>query len=174
MTKDTDTSPQTAPGPGLFPEPERTPLPALLDDVKRIGFGQLHDRLEAEGHPQIRNAHGCVFRYIDVDGSRLTELATQSGVTKQAVGEFVNELQALGYVERAPDPLDGRAKIIRLTERGRDARRAALRIFADIERDWAERFGEDRVGELRDLLEAIAAADHAAAPAEQAAAAYRP
>jgi DNA-binding MarR family transcriptional regulator len=154
-------------------EPERIPLPALLDDCKRIGFGELHSRLEAEGHPQIRNAHGCVFRYIDIDGSRLTDLAAQSGVTKQAVGEFVDELQALGYVERAPDPLDGRAKIIRLTDRGRDARRAALRIFEDIEREWGERFGEDRVAELRDMLEAIAAADERAAPAERATAAYR-
>jgi DNA-binding MarR family transcriptional regulator len=154
-------------------EPARTPLPALLDDVKRIGFGELHRRLETEGHPQIRNAHGCVFRYIDVDGSRLTELATQSGVTKQSVGEFVNELEALGYVERAPDPMDGRAKIIRLTERGQDARRAALRIFDDMEREWAERFGEDRVAELRELLEAIAAQDRVAAPAERVAAAYR-
>ena len=102
--------------------PERTPLPALLDDAKRIGFGELHRRLEAEGHPQVRNAHGCVFRYIEPDGSRLTELAAQSGVTKQAVGEFVDELEGYGYVERVPDPLDGRAKIIRLTERGRDAR----------------------------------------------------
>jgi DNA-binding MarR family transcriptional regulator len=155
------------------PQPERTPLPALLDDVKRIGFGELHRRLETEGHPQIRNAHGCVFRYIDVDGSRLTELATQSGVTKQSVGEFVDELEALGYVERVPDPMDGRAKIIQLTERGRDARRAALRIFDDMEREWAERFGEERVAELREVLEAIAAQDMVAAPAERVAAAYR-
>ena len=152
---------------------DKIPLPALLDDVKRIGFGELHRRLEAEGHPQIRNAHGCVFRYIDPDGSRLTQLAAQSGVTKQAVGEFVDELERLGYVERAPDPLDGRAKIIQLTEPGRDARRAALRIFDDMERDWAERFGEDRVAELRELLETIAAEDELAAPAERVAAAYR-
>jgi DNA-binding MarR family transcriptional regulator len=154
-------------------EPERLPLPALLDDCKRVGFGELHARLEAEGHSQIRNAHGCVFRYIDVDGSRLTDLAAQSGVTKQAVGEFVDELQALGYVERAPDPIDGRAKIIRLTERGRDARRAALRIFDDIEREWGDRFGEDRVAELREVLEAIAAEDERAVPAERATTAYR-
>lgn len=165
MTKITDTSPQT--------DSERTPLPALLDDVKRMGFGELHSRLEADGHPQIRNAHGCVFRYIDIDGSRLTDLATQSGVTKQAVGEFVDELQELGYVERVPDPVDRRAKIIRLTHRGRDARRAALRIFEDIEREWGERFGEDRIAELRDLLEAIVAEDETAAPADRVAAAYR-
>ena len=96
-----------------------------------------------------------MFRYIQPQGSRLTELAAQSGVTKQAVGEFVDELEGYGYVERIPDPLDGRAKIIRLTERGRDARLAALRIFEDMEREWAERFGERTIAELREVLEAL-------------------
>jgi DNA-binding MarR family transcriptional regulator len=146
----TDQKPESS-----FPVTERTPLPALLDDAKRVGFGELHRRLEEQGHPQIRNAHGCVFRYIDVDGSRLTDLSAQSGVTKQAVGEFVDELEGYGYVERIPDPLDGRAKIIRLTERGRDARLAALRIFEDMEREWAERFGERTIAELREVLEAL-------------------
>ena len=146
-------------------EPDRTPLPALLGDVKQIGFAELHRRLEAEGHPQIRNAHGCVFRYIDVDGSRLTELAAQSGLTKQAVGEFVDELEQHGYVHRVPDPIDGRAKIIRLTKRGQDARRAALCIFTDIESEWAERFGDRRIAALREVLEAIAAEAGVPAPA---------
>jgi DNA-binding MarR family transcriptional regulator len=146
----TDQKPESS-----FPVPERTPLPALLDDAKRMGFGELHRRLEAEGHPKLRNAHGCVFRYIQPEGSRLTELSAQSGVTKQAVGEFVDELEGYGYVERIPDPLDGRAKIIRLTERGRDARLAALRIFEDMEREWAERFGERTIAELREVLEAL-------------------
>src|SRR5665809_7340 len=141
--------------------PERTPLPPLFDDAKRIGFAELHRRLEAEGHPKIRNAHGCVFRYVDAEGSRLTELATLSGLTKQGVGEFVDELERLGYVERVPDPVDGRAKLIRLTERGADARQAAVRIFDEIESRWAERFGEERVAMLREVLEDIVAAEPA-------------
>jgi DNA-binding MarR family transcriptional regulator len=148
----TDQAPESS-----FPDAERTPLPALLDDAKRMGFGELHRRLEAEGHPRLRHAHGCVFRYIKSGGSRLTELAELSGVTKQAVGEFVDELEGYGYVKRVSDPLDGRAKIIRLTERGRDARRAALRIFDDMERELAERFGERRIAELREVLEALSA-----------------
>jgi DNA-binding MarR family transcriptional regulator len=141
--------------------PERTPLPPLFDDAKRIGFAELHRRLEAEGHPKIRNAHGCVFRYVDAEGSRLTELAALSGLTKQGVGEFVDELERLGYVERVPDPVDGRAKLIRLTERGADARQAAVRIFDEIESRWAERFGEERVAMLREVLEDIVAAEPA-------------
>ncbi|MGH2961681.1 MAG: MarR family winged helix-turn-helix transcriptional regulator [Solirubrobacterales bacterium] len=144
-------------------DPEKIPLPPLFEDAKRLGFAELHRRLEAEGHPKLRHAHGCVFRYIDDEGSRLTDLAAQSGLTKQAVGEFVDDLERLEYVERIPDPLDGRAKLIRLTSRGAEGTRSALRIFDEIEREWAERFGADRVAILREVLEEIVAAESAGA-----------
>jgi DNA-binding MarR family transcriptional regulator len=138
--------------------PHFPPLPWLLSHAKDAAISELHRRLAEEGHPQVRDGHGCVFRFIDQEGARLTDLANRSGFTKQTVGEVVDDLEQLGYVERVPDPADGRAKIIRLTERGLDGRMAALRIFADIEREWAERFGEDRVQEMRALLEEMAAA----------------
>ena len=50
------------------------------------------------GYPEIRPGHGCVFRFIDHEGTRLTELAERSGYTKQAVGEVVADLEELGYV----------------------------------------------------------------------------
>ncbi len=134
-----------------------TPLPPLLDDLAGNGFGEFQARLAEAGHPAIRQGHGCVFRFIHEGGSRLTELAESSGLSKQAVGEVVDHLEQLGYVERAQDPQDGRAKVIRLTERGADAHRTALAIFADIERDWAERYGAERVAIMRELLEEIAA-----------------
>jgi DNA-binding MarR family transcriptional regulator len=139
-----------------------TPLPALLDDLAALGFAEFHRRLNEAGHPVIRQGHGCVFRFIHEGGSRLTDLADSAGLTKQAVGEVVADLEGLGYVERAADPQDGRAKLIRLTERGADARRTALGIFADMESGWAERYGTERVAALRELLEEIAAGARAA------------
>jgi DNA-binding MarR family transcriptional regulator len=134
-----------------------TPLPALLDDLAGDSFADFHARLKEAGYTTIRQGHGCVFRFIHEGGSRLTELAESSGLSKQAVGEVVDDLEKLGYVERAPDPEDGRAKVIRLTEQGADAQRTALDIFADIERDFAERYGAERVAMMRELLEEIAA-----------------
>ena len=134
-----------------------TPLPALLDDLADFGFAEFHRRLNEAGHPSIRQGHGCVFRFIHEEGSRLTELADSSGLTKQAVGEVVADLEGLGYVERAPDPEDGRAKLIKLTELGGEARRTAVEIFEDIERAWAERFGAERVAAMRELLEEVVA-----------------
>ena len=134
-----------------------TPLPALLDDLASTGFSELRVRLREAGHPAIRPGHGCVFRFIHQGGSRLTDLAESAGLSKQAVGEVVDDLEKLGYVERAQDPQDGRAKVIRLTEQGADAHRTALGIFADIERDWGERYGAERVATMRELLEELAA-----------------
>src|SRR3982751_1598385 len=97
---------------------EWIPLPALLEEVKEAAIAELHGRLRERGFDEVRPAHGCVFRFIDREGMRLTDLAAQAGLTKQAIGEFVAELERLGYVERVPDSTDHRAKIIRLTKRG--------------------------------------------------------
>ena len=137
------------------------PLPALLDDAAGAGFGEFRQRLADAGHPTIRPGHGCVFRFVEEEGSRLTDLAERSGLTKQAVGEVVADLEGLGYVERAPDPEDGRAKLIKLTERGADALETGRAIFREMERDWAERFGAERVAAMRELLEALTAREPA-------------
>jgi DNA-binding MarR family transcriptional regulator len=139
---------------------DRIPLPPLLENAREAGFEELHRRLAERGYSDIRHAHGCVFRWVEPDGTRLTELADLAGHSKQAVGEFVCDLEARGYVERVPDPADGRAKIIRLTERGIEAKATALEIFAEIESEWAERIGPERVEALREALEVLYELEH--------------
>jgi DNA-binding MarR family transcriptional regulator len=131
------------------------PLPALFSEAKDVTVAALHRRLEEEGFEGMRFSHGAVFRFIDVEGSRLTTLAARSGLTKQALGEVVIDLERHGYVERTADPQDNRAKIIRLTGRGVKAQEAAARILADIERRWARHVGEARVTGMRATLEEI-------------------
>lgn len=131
------------------------PLPTLLTQAKDITIELLHRQLGEEGFEGIRYRHGSVFRFIDADGSRLTALAERSGLTKQAIGEVVDELERLGYVERTADPDDRRAKIIRLTERGRKGQVAAARILGDIEQQWARHLGRDLIAMLRRTLEEI-------------------
>jgi len=76
-----------------------------------------------------------------------------------------SDLEKRGYVERVPDPTDGRAKIIRLTERGRRARAIGRELIDEVEREWAERFGAERVVALREALEVITAERLGAIPA---------
>jgi DNA-binding MarR family transcriptional regulator len=132
------------------------PLPALLTEVKMAAVRKLLSRAAEAGHPDIRLGYGCVFGFIDLEnGSRLTELAEASGVTKQAVGEAVSELERIGYVTREPDPSDRRAKTIKLTDRGVDAYWTGRRLFAEIEQEWADQLGEDLIATMREAAEKI-------------------
>jgi DNA-binding MarR family transcriptional regulator len=150
--------------------PPPLPLPALLTEVKLAMVQKLRARMAAAGHPDIREGYGCVFGFIDLEnGSRLTELAASAGLTKQAVGEAVTELEQLGYVTRTPDPQDGRAKIIKLTDLGLDVVIKGRRIFSQIENEWAEQIGPELVASLREAVTRIAALENA--PAERRSAA---
>ena len=135
----------------------RIALIRLLDAGFDAFSEELARRLAQTPYNDIRATHGCVFGNIEPEGSRLTDLAERAHMTKQTVGEVATELERRGYLERAPDPSDGRAKIIRLSERGREAQALGREIIDEIEQEWAERFGAERVAALRDALEAIAA-----------------
>jgi DNA-binding MarR family transcriptional regulator len=128
------------------------PLIGLLAELKAAISDELYGHLGERGYADLRPAHGCVFGYLLGEGDRLTALADRSGLTKQAVGEAVADLERLGYVERVPDPADGRAKIIRLTGRGRKATAEAAETFAAIEARFAAEVGEERFEEFRETL----------------------
>jgi DNA-binding MarR family transcriptional regulator len=134
------------------------PLPfiRLLNEALEAFSTELFRRAHTAGYTDLRPGHGCVFGNIDPDGSRLTEIAERALMTKQSVGEAVTDLERLGYVERVPDPTDGRAKIIRLTERGREAQTIGRELIDEIEREWTDRFGADRVAAIREVFEPIA------------------
>lgn len=117
------------------------------------------DKLAAAGLDDLRPGHGCVFGNIDPEGgSRLTELAERANMTKQSVGEFTSDLEQLGYLERVPDPIDGRAKIIRLTDQGRRAYWIGRQLIDELESEWGERYGEEHIAALRKGLEVVTAA----------------
>jgi DNA-binding MarR family transcriptional regulator len=137
--------------------PGTIPLPGLLEIAGEAMLTEFRDELVKHGYEDIRPTHGCVFRFIREDGMRLTELASYAGITKQSAGELVDDLVGLGYAERIADPADKRAKLICLTERGREAQRIGFGLFTEIEQRWAEHFGPERFEALRELLEEIAA-----------------
>jgi DNA-binding MarR family transcriptional regulator len=139
--------------------PVRPPLIRLLDAAFDGFVAEMSKRVEESPYSDVRVTHGCVFGNIDPQGTRLTDLAERAHMTKQSVGEVASDLEQKGYLERAPDPRDGRAKIIRLTERGRAAQALGREVIDDIEREWAERYGAERVAALREALEAITADD---------------
>jgi DNA-binding MarR family transcriptional regulator len=136
--------------------PNGLPLPGLLEIVEDALFVEFREELAEAGYGDVRPGHGCVFRFVRDDGLRLTELATTAGITKQSAGEIVDALAGLGYVERVADPADRRAKLIQLTAKGKSAQAFALTLFGRLEERWAERYGADRIAQLRETLELIA------------------
>jgi len=146
-----------------------TPRPPLMIRLLGVAFDdfceQLERRLAETPYDDIRITHGCVFGNIDPEGTRLTDLAERARMTKQSVGEVTSDLEQRGYVERVADPSDGRAKIIRLTERGRAAQALGVGLIDELEQEWGERFGADRVAALREALEAITGERVGAVPA---------
>jgi|SRR5215218_1819258 MarR family transcriptional regulator, temperature-dependent positive regulator of motility len=130
----------------------RRSLLRLLVEGSRAMEGRLYEGLRAAGYGDVRPAHYAIFRYLEDEGSRVTELAEAAGMTKQSMGELVDHLERRGYVERCPDPRDGRAKIVVLTAKGRRGIEAAAELIAEIEGELARWMGKERLEELTGSL----------------------
>lgn len=131
---------------------DRRMLGALLRIPFQAIVARIHEGLVVAGYPDLRPAHLVVFQQMRPEGVRLTELAESAQITKQSMGYIVDHLEEQGYVERVPDPADRRAKIIRLTERGKDVERAAREILRGIEAEWGRHLGKERLRQLRETL----------------------
>jgi DNA-binding MarR family transcriptional regulator len=134
---------------------ERQNVSQLLRIPYQAFIAELHERLATAGYPDIRPAHGVVFQHLRAEGSRITELADRAFITKQSMGYLVDYLEERRYLERMPDPADGRARRVRLTERGHELIRVAEGIIAALEAEWASRLGRERFAHLRSLLIAM-------------------
>jgi DNA-binding MarR family transcriptional regulator len=110
----------------------------------------------AAGLDDLRPAYSLVFRTLAPDGERVTVLAARAHTTKQAMGYLVDCLVQHGYLERLPDPSDGRAQIVRRTERGWLANRVAREVVAEVQAEWAAMLGQDRLDQLITLLTELA------------------
>ena len=130
-------------------------LGTLLRDPARVMNELVSEGLTERGFADFRPALGTIGQHIADRGSRVTELARRAQLSKPTVVYLVDELERLGYVERVPDPDDGRAKLVRLTERGARAQEVGRGIVAEIEDDWSRLLGPRDFALLRELLERL-------------------
>jgi DNA-binding MarR family transcriptional regulator len=137
------------------PKPEELPL---LGGLLRLAHQELLNEigvgLERAGFGDVTPAQFAICQQMGSapEGKRLTELAAYAGLTKPSTSALVDGLERGGYVERVPDPQDGRAQLVRYTPRGWDFAKAAVQEIRRVERAWAERIGAERVSELRAIL----------------------
>ena len=107
--------------------------------------------LREHGH-HLTVSQARVFQRIGPDGSRPGELAEAAQLSKQTLGSILDQLERAGYVARIPDPADGRARLVTVTDRGRELVTLSLPVVRDIERSWARHLGPDRTRQLRAAL----------------------
>lgn len=126
-------------------------------------IGAIQERLYTDlrdgGYADLTHLHGAVLAYLDPQGTRATELARRARRHKQVIGRVVDELEALGYVVREPDPSDRRAKLVVPTERGLAAMACSDRSVREIEQEVSARLGASAyrafMGALRETVAAL-------------------
>lgn len=135
-------------------------LARLFLDAHRSLVSDLVVELEERGWPGLRASQATLVLNVDRrSGTRLTELARRAGVTKQAMMVVVDELEVHGLVRRTPDPEDGRAKVVRLTARGRTCAAECRRAMAAVEARARRAVGGRRHDGLRETLELLLETD---------------
>jgi DNA-binding MarR family transcriptional regulator len=136
-----------------------------LDRGKRASAGQLLikgarllqerflARINREGpRVTLRRAHTSLLPHIDQQGTRLTELARRLGITKQAAGQLVSDLESMGSLERVADPQDGRAKLVRFTDLGLESIHHGLSVMRQIESELEAVLGKTKMRQLHQAL----------------------
>lgn len=138
-----------------------------LQASRRHGIGRLLllarrdflERLSAkmdDAAATMLQARGRLLPFIDVDGSRSVDLARSMGMTKQAVGKLVRELEEDGLLYREPDGADGRAFLVKFTDAGLEYLTRMHKCISQIERDYERLVGPDRMTVVREALSLIA------------------
>lgn len=142
-----------------------SPLPAndrvetkdmLIGALLRVPAQAIQRRIIAElnasGFDDLRVPHMAVLQFPGPDGVRPGVLAERAGMSKQAMNQLLKSLEALGYLTRSDAPDEGRARLVRLTRRGRTVYSKMVVILQGIEREWSTELGAKRFAELKELL----------------------
>jgi len=119
---------------------------------------------QRKGQPRLRRSHTSLLPHIDLEGTRITDLAERLGVTKQAASQLVDDLEAVGVLAREPDPDDARARRVVFTRLGREGLLEGLALLRDMEGELARSIGDESMAGLRHALVAILATLQPPAP----------
>lgn len=140
-----------------------TPMPPI-GALLRFGLheirSRIYDGVRAAGFDDVRPAHVTLFRWPGPDGRRPSEVAADAQISKQRVNDLLRDLERLGYLGLIDDPTDSRARIIRLSARGKRLHKTAVDIHATIEGEWARTIGPRHYERLRQTLAQLMGPDH--------------
>jgi DNA-binding MarR family transcriptional regulator len=140
------------------PAPEVDPTPPVpIGALFRFGLHEIRNRISTgvreAGFEDVRPAHVTLFRWPGPDGRRPGEVAADVQISKQRVNDLLRDLERHGYLSLERDRHDNRARIIRLTPRGRRLHQIAVGVHAQIEAEWSQAIGPRRYKQLRRALD---------------------
>lgn len=129
----------------------------LLQQAYRAYNDQAITRLRERGHTGLSLAHTLLLSNLDLDGTRITILAERAGITKQSMGQLVEDLEQRGYITRQADPADRRATVVRFTRAGWQFLQDAYELKQEIEAEYQAILGADGFAQLRAALQQLLA-----------------
>jgi DNA-binding MarR family transcriptional regulator len=118
--------------------PARPLIGLLLRLLYQDYAGEIDAALRQAGFDDLRPAHANVFPFVPPEGITISVLADLARVRKQTMAEAVDQLERMGYVERRPNPNDGRSRLVFLTERGESVRPVTHATAELVEEHWSE------------------------------------
>ncbi|HEY0465266.1 MAG TPA: MarR family transcriptional regulator [Polyangiaceae bacterium] len=104
---------------------------------------------------RLRSSHTNLFPHLDFEGVRITELARRLDISKQAISQTIAELELMDVVETIPDPSDGRARLARFTDKGKQAILQGLGVLRGIEVEMERSIGKENFEALHRSLLAL-------------------
>ena len=136
-------------------------LSRLLLEAFRTVDAEVGSALADRGSPELSPGHAAAMLLIDRRGTHLTERAARAGITKQAMRQVLDDLEAEGFVRRQPDPRDARAKVVKLTAKGVRGRAEARRAISAVDARVRRLLGGRRYDSMREALESLATPEEA-------------
>ena len=133
------------------------PLVRVLLGAFRAAEHAAVDTLRESGLTVAGPAAWNLLRALPEKGTRASHLARELGVSKQAIGQTVRDLERAGLVMRRKDPSDRRALVLVATDAGRAAAATGEKALRAQEEKFATLLGRTRVKALRATLEELEA-----------------
>lgn len=130
-------------------------LQLLFKAARRLDEEAIARVARSKGAPRLRRSHTSLLPHIDLEGTRVSDLAERLGVTKQAVSQLVDDLEAMGVLRREVDAADARAKRVLFTDKGRATLLEGLGVHRALEAELTERVGTATMAGLREGVLAI-------------------
>lgn len=130
-------------------------LARLLSELTKDYNQRVLNYLHEKGYHDIRQSHSAVFGNLGADAVRVTELAERARVTQQAMGKMLKELERMGYVKRAVDARDRRAKAIKLTSLGNNLIHDQLAAVNTIREAYSNLAGTHNISQLEQSLQSV-------------------